>query len=101
MENSHNLSLGQKLSFSIGHFYNDLCSAMWFTYLLIFFTNVVGLSNSSAGYLLLLGQVIDAVATPFLGYESDAREGFYGYGKRKSWHLLGELYFERAYYKHA
>ncbi|ESO09125.1 hypothetical protein HELRODRAFT_110029 [Helobdella robusta] len=86
------LSLCQKLSFSLGHFYNDLCSTMWFTYLLIFLTDIIGLSNEMAGYLLLLGQVVDAVSTPFLGYESDAANGLCGYSKRKSWHLLGTIF---------
>ena len=36
-------------------------------------------------------QVADALATPFVGYESDRINGFCGYGKRKSWHLLGKL----------
>ena len=43
-----------------------------------------------AGNLLLLGQVVDAVTTPFIGYESDRVQGVCNYGKRKSWHLLGK-----------
>ena len=45
------------------------------------------------GYLLLLGQVADAVVTPFIGVETDRSRGICGYGKRKSWHLVGEWYF--------
>ena len=45
-----------------------------------------------AGYLLLIGQLTDGLATPFVGIESD-RVGLLGrlYGKRKSWHLFGTV----------
>ena len=80
----------QRFSYSVGHVFNDLCSAMWFTYLLIFMRDVVKLSNSGAGYLLLWGQVVDALCTPLIGYGSDKMNGFLGYGKRKSWHAIGK-----------
>lgn len=44
------------------------------------------------GYLLLIGQIADALSTPFVGYESDRLSGFCNYGKRKSWHLLGKYW---------
>lgn len=43
-----------------------------------------------AGVLLLVGQVADGVCTPIIGYESDRATGCSGYGKRKTWHLVGE-----------
>lgn len=42
------------------------------------------------GVLLLVGQVADGVCTPVIGYESDRAAGCGGYGKRKTWHLVGE-----------
>lgn len=30
------LSLVQKVGYSVGHVMNDLCSAIWFTYLLVY-----------------------------------------------------------------
>lgn len=85
------LSLSQKFFFSLGHFSNDLDSAMWFTYLLIYFTGVANISSVEAGYLILLGQVVDGVSTLAIGYESDRIAGFCGYSKRKSWHLIGTV----------
>lgn len=85
------LTRRQRLAYSIGHVQNDLCSSMWFTYLLVFLRNVVRFSNSGAGYLLLWGQVVDALCTPIIGYASDKMHGFCGYGKRKSWHAIGTL----------
>ena len=46
-------------------------------------------SNIYAGYLMLIGQVSDALCTPLIGYESDQSLAC-RYGKRKSWHLLGK-----------
>ena len=81
----------QKLSYGVGHVLNDLCASMWFSYLLLYFESVNLFSKPMAGYVLLLGQVADAIATPLVGYESDRLNGFFGYGKRKSWHALGTL----------
>ena len=63
-----NLPWKTKLFFSFGHIYNDLCASIWFSYTLIFFQ--MQFRGTIAGILLLLGQVADAVATPFVGYES-------------------------------
>ena len=43
--------------YSVGHILNDLCSACWFTYLIIFLTEVKQYSESFAGILMLVGQV--------------------------------------------
>lgn len=85
------LKLHERLAYSVGHFYNDLCASMWFSYLLLYLHYILKFRNTLAGYLLLLGQVVDAVATPLLGLESDRVSGFFRYGKRKSWHLIGTI----------
>uniref|UniRef100_A0A1I7YPA0 MFS domain-containing protein n=1 Tax=Steinernema glaseri TaxID=37863 RepID=A0A1I7YPA0_9BILA len=84
----------QMIGYGIGHFYNDLCASMWFTYLMIYLEKVVKLQSSSAGFLMLVGQVTDAIATPLVGILSDhstlphcsAR-----FGRRLSWHFLGTI----------
>ncbi|CAH1795900.1 unnamed protein product [Owenia fusiformis] len=80
-----------KLSYGVGHVLNDLLASMWFSYLLVYLHAVLGFNNVLAGNLMLIGQVSDAVFTPFIGFESDRTNGFCGYGKRKSWHLLGTI----------
>ncbi|XP_064618686.1 major facilitator superfamily domain-containing protein 12-like [Lineus longissimus] len=85
------LSMCQKLSYGVGHFLNDLCASMWFTYLLIYLHKVINFSNSMAGNLMLLGQIADGICTPFIGYESDRTKGIGKYGKRKTWHLIGTI----------
>ncbi|XP_034558127.1 major facilitator superfamily domain-containing protein 12-like [Notolabrus celidotus] len=81
----------RRLSYAVGHFLNDLCASMWFTYLLVFYHSVLGFQNSYAGVLLLIGQIADAISTPLVGYESDRTPGCGNYGKRKTWHLVGTL----------
>ncbi len=81
-----------KLAYSVGHVLNDLCASMWFSYLLVFYHRVVLFSNAASGYLLLIGQVADAIATTFVGFESDrTRTGLFKYGRRKTWHLIGVI----------
>ncbi|XP_072051519.1 major facilitator superfamily domain-containing protein 12-like [Amphiura filiformis] len=78
-----------RYSYGVGHVLNDLCAAMWFSYLLVYFHSVLQFSNVMAGYVMLLGQISDAVCTPLVGYESDNTAGRCRYGNRKSWHLVG------------
>lgn len=85
------LPLCRRLSYAVGHFLNDLCASMWFTYLLVFYHDVLGFKNTYAGVLLLVGQIADGICTPLIGYESDRTPGCGNYGKRKTWHLVGTL----------
>ncbi|ERL85998.1 major facilitator superfamily domain-containing protein 12 [Dendroctonus ponderosae] len=81
------------LAYGMGHILNDVCASMWFTYLLVFMHLVLDFSNAEAGALLLVGQIADALATPFVGYFSDQGDNFWicKYGKRKTWHLIGTI----------
>ena len=63
------LSWGTRISFSVGHVLNDLCASMWFTYLLVFFHLVLQFDNSLSGIILLIGQIADGLATPFVGLQ--------------------------------
>ena len=80
----------QKLSYSVGHVLNDLTASMWFTYMIIYFHQVKDFNNGLAGDLVLIGQISDAIFTPFIGYESDRTSGFWNMGKRKTWHFVGK-----------
>ncbi|GLH01281.1 Major facilitator superfamily domain-containing protein 12 [Gryllus bimaculatus] len=87
------LPLRLRLSYGIGHVLNDVCASMWFTYLLVYFHFVLQFDSILSGIVLLVGQVADALATPFVGIQSDITDGFWlcKYGRRKSWHLVGTL----------
>lgn len=81
------LSVCRRVCYAAGHFLNDLCASMWFTYLLVYLHSVLGFQSTYAGAVLLIGQIADGVCTPLVGYESDRTPGVCG--KRKTWHLLG------------
>lgn len=83
------LPLSQRLAFSIGHVLNDLTASVWFSYLIIYLSQVKEFSNISAGLLMLIGQISDALFTPFIGIGSDKTNGLCNMGKRKTWHLFG------------
>ncbi len=79
-------------SYVVGHFFNDLCACLWFSYVLLFFERVKGYSEVQAGSLFLLGQVTDAICTPLVGLGSDRLplpRVLRRYGRRKTWHALG------------
>ncbi|XP_053620110.1 major facilitator superfamily domain-containing protein 12-like isoform X2 [Plodia interpunctella] len=77
------LRLNQNIIYGLGHVYNDLCAAMWFSYMMLFFQAVLEMRAVVAGTMLLLGQVIDALATPVVGIMADR------YSTKKKWHLTG------------
>ncbi|KAI5693197.1 hypothetical protein M8J75_010748 [Diaphorina citri] len=74
-----------KLAYGLGHVFNDICAALWFSYSLIFLQNVVGLGSFIAGILLFLGQAVDAISTPVSGKVIDES------GNRKKWYLTGTI----------
>ncbi|CAL4175681.1 unnamed protein product, partial [Meganyctiphanes norvegica] len=86
------LSITTIFGYGVGHVLNDLCSAMWFTYLLIYFHHVMQFNNQLAGVVLLIGQIADGLSTPFVGAEADRTDDTkfcIKYGRRKTWHLVG------------
>lgn len=102
----------EKISYGLGHVFNDLCAAMWFSYTLFYLQVVLQMEATTAGLLLMIGtsyrkkndlvqllsklienslilfyfagQVVDSLATPFAGWSIDST------GHRRLWHLGGE-----------
>lgn len=52
--------------YGVGHMLNDITAACWFTYLLLFLTEI-GLSPRDAAIVMLAGQIADGFATVFAG----------------------------------
>lgn len=60
----------------------------------MFMQSVLQFDATTAGLLLLIGQIADGVATPVVGFESDREvNSCHAYGKRKTWHLMGTKFF--------
>ncbi|XP_077295408.1 major facilitator superfamily domain-containing protein 12-like [Arctopsyche grandis] len=79
----NHLSKLDKILFGLGHIYNDLCAAMWFSYTLLFLQAVLELDSTTAGSMMLLGQIMDAMATPVVGILADR------WSSKRIWHLFG------------
>lgn len=85
------LTIMTSLAYGVGHVLNDVCASMWFSYTLLFLHSVLGMPGTHAGAILMLGQVIDALATPLVGMLADRplRGPLAKYGRRKLCHLIG------------
>ena len=62
------LSLSATLCYGVGHFYNDLCACIWFTYLMLFLQKVLKFRSWRAGLLMLIGQTTDAICLYPIGW---------------------------------
>lgn len=84
-ESKTTLKFFEKIGFSLGHVYNDLCAGIWFSYTLLFMQGVLGLAAVQAGALVMLGQVGDAIATPLVGVLTDR------FSSKRIWHFIGTV----------
>ncbi|KAJ9595269.1 hypothetical protein L9F63_027346, partial [Diploptera punctata] len=81
----HKLPLQLKAAYGLGHVFNDISAAMWFSYTLLFLQTVIGMEPALSGAMLLIGQLADGMATPVVGVLADR------IGSRKSWHITGSI----------
>lgn len=70
--------------YGVGHMLNDITSACWFTYLLVFLTDI-GLPSRDAATVMLSGQIADGFTTIFAGELIDR------FGHFKIWHGAGSI----------
>lgn len=83
------LSAGRKLCFGVGALGKDLCYAMITTFLMIYFTDTVGLNPFFVGNLFLVARVWDAINDPMMGFMVDNTRT--RWGKFRPWILIGTL----------
>ena len=57
VEEPPQLPHSQVFFYSLGHVFNDLCAATWFSYLLPFLTFAVRLDSGQAGIVMFSGQI--------------------------------------------
>ena len=85
------LSLNTKLAYGAGDLGTAITANVLAVFLLIFFTNVVGLSPGLAGSILLIGKVWDAISDPVIGVLSDRTQS--RWGRRHPWMIIGAIPF--------
>ena len=76
-------------AYGVGHVLNDITASCWFNFLPYFLTEIILLHENKAGFVILSGQVADALATPFVGIMSDKTDT--RCGKRTPWYVGGTI----------
>ena len=61
----------ERLTCGVGSVFNDLFRQLIFSFQILFFMNVVQLSASQAGLVVLIGNIADATISPLTGYLGD------------------------------
>lgn len=85
------LSFETKFAYGMGDLGPAITANILAVFLLIFFTNVAGLSAALAGSVLLVGKVWDAFNDPIVGVLSDRTRS--RWGRRLPWIFLGAIPF--------
>ena len=72
------LEFREKLFFGTGSFAKDLFMGLTGTYLMLFYTDVFGITAGLAGLVIMITKLIDAFSNPFIGMVVDRTETKYG-----------------------
>jgi glycoside/pentoside/hexuronide:cation symporter, GPH family len=83
------LPLREKIGYGIGDFGFNLYWANISAFLLIFYTDVMGLAAGAVGTMMLVTKLVDAVADPFMGAIADRTRT--RWGRFRPWMLWGAL----------
>lgn len=81
------LRRGQKISYGVGDSAASLSYTVINTFLLLFLVQVVGLAPWAAGFVVIVGRLVDAVSDPVMGWWLDRRQ------QHTRWMLWGMLPF--------
>lgn len=84
-------SIRNRIACKTGHILNNLTSSVWYSYALLYFQDVVGLSATTAGMIFCISQIIMAASSLVISFGHDKRmwKPFSPYGRRKAWHIIG------------
>ena len=86
--------LSQRFCCGVGSVMIDITRQLLFSFRLVFFMKVLGLSAANAGWLMLYGQIARAVTSPVSAFLEDRIDVPFlslKIGRRKSWHLIGTV----------
>ncbi|HET6396678.1 MAG TPA: MFS transporter [Pseudoxanthomonas sp.] len=83
------LRLREKLGYGIGDFGFNLYWANISAFLLIFYTDVMGLAAAAVGTMMLVTKIVDAITDPLMGAIADRTRS--RWGRFRPWLLWGAL----------
>ena len=84
----------QRFSCGVGSVMSGITRQLLFSFRLVFFMKVLGLSAANAGWLMLYGQIAIAVTSPISAFLEDRIDFPFlsrKIGRRKSWHFIGTV----------
>ena len=84
----------QRFACGVGHVMNDITRQLLFSFRLVIFMQVFGLSAANAGWLMLYGLITAATSSAIGAFLIDNFKIPYlskTLGKRKAWHLIGTM----------
>lgn len=90
------LNLKTKLAYGAGDLGPAMSANIMAFFLLVFFTNVAGISPGIAGTILLISKIWDAINDPIVGVLSDRTQS--RWGRRLPWLLYGAIPFGIFYF---
>jgi GPH family glycoside/pentoside/hexuronide:cation symporter len=90
------LSQGTKLAYGSGDLGTAISAALRGFFMLIFFTDVAGLSPAAAGSIVALNKIWDAFNDPIIGWLSD--HTVTRWGRRRPWLLFGAIPFGTLFF---
>lgn len=83
------IHLKTKVSYGIDALGKDFAVSIIYLFLLVYYTDVVGLPAAFAGTLLLVTRIIDALTDPMVGMIVDNTRS--RFGKFRSWIIIGTI----------
>lgn len=84
-------SIRNRIACKTGHILNNLTSSVWYSYALLYFQNVVGLSAITVGIVFFISQTLMAASFFVTTFGHDGRfwNSFSSYGRLKARHIVG------------
>lgn len=84
-------SIRNRIACKTGHILNNLTLSVWYSYALLYFQNVAGLSSLSVGILFFVSHILMAVTSVVIRLGRDERiwKSFSVYGIQKARHVVG------------
>ncbi len=90
------LSLKEKVCFGIGDVSHGLAASAVGIYILLYMTDVAGLSPAYAGLAVMIGRVWDSVTDPLMGWITDRTKT--RWGSRRPYLLFGAIPYGLAFF---